>query len=105
MRGYFCSFPYDLLHFEAVFLWLVCLTNVPISVFCAKSQDNNCHTISMTGIFGRHPYLVTLAICLPHHRDCVPMTCILGHCRHSVYQVTLIVPTEVSLCLSSITGL
>jgi len=28
------------------------------------------------------------------------MTCVLGHSQHSVYQMTLIVPTQVSRCLS-----
>jgi hypothetical protein len=78
--GYFTSFPYNILHFEAAFLRLVCLANVPISVYCAKSQENNCHTIPMTGIFGKTPIL---------GYTCHMFTSSLWLCSHDLYTWSL----------------
>jgi hypothetical protein len=38
----------------AALSWLVCSTDVPIIVSCTRGQVNNCCTVSVTGVFGKH---------------------------------------------------
>lgn len=57
---------------------------------------NNCHTSSLTGLFGKHLYSGTPAKSLPAHCDCIPMTYVLDTLT---YQTILIVHTQVTCLL------
>jgi hypothetical protein len=83
-----------MLHFKTLLSWLVYLTDVPIIAYFAKSQENNCHSVSITVLFGKHPYLGMLTICMLGRYNFVPMTWVLGHSWHSVYQMMLVVPAQ-----------
>jgi len=62
--------------------WWLFLTYAPISVHCTRRQMHNNYTVSVSGVFGKHSHLGTLARYFRGHCGGFPTVCTIGHLTH-----------------------